>query len=248
MLSAEGLRKAFRRGRGVVDVGLRLGTGEIVGLLGSNGAGKTTTFRMLTGDVVPDAGIVRLDGRDVSRWPLKRRVREGGLGYLPQEPSLFSDLTTEDNLLTILSARGVDATTRRRQVADLLLRFDLDGQKHVLAHDLSGGRRRRLELARCLIGEPRVILLDEPFNGVDPLNVDELQRLIRELRREGTSFLISDHKVTETLQLVDRAYVMHEGKVLFAGTPRELIDDPLVRCHYLGLRPPVHRPPIRSAA
>lgn len=234
MLAADGLRKAFRRGRGVVDVSLRLHAGEIVGLLGSNGAGKTTTFRMLTGEIVPDAGTVRLGDRDVGRWPLKRRVREAGLGYLPQEPSVFADLTTEDNLLAILHARGVEAASRRRRVDEVLRRLALGDMRRVLARDLSGGQRRRLELARCLLGDPQVILLDEPFAGVDPLNVDEIQRLIRDLRAGGIAVLISDHQVVETLRLVDRAYVLHAGRVLFAGTPRQLVHDPQVRRHYLG--------------
>lgn len=234
MLSAVGLKKSFRHGRGVSEVSLRLGEREIVGLLGSNGAGKTTTFRLLTGDLRPDAGTVRLGERDVGRWPLSKRVRVGGLGYLPQDPSLFDDLSVEDNLLSILQAHRVHSAERMRRCNEMLERLHLDAHRKTLAGKLSGGLKRRAEFARCLLCRPRVILLDEPFSGVDPITVEEIQRTIRTLRTDGMSFLISDHKVAETLALVDRVYVMHEGRALFEGSPNAAVRHPEVRRHYLG--------------
>jgi len=234
VLSATGLRKLFRGGRGVNGVSLELGAGEVVGLLGPNGAGKTTTFRMLIGDMLPDAGVVRVGERDVSRWTLRARVRDGGLGYLAQEPSVFENLTVEDNLLTILHARRIGGETRRRRCREMLERLQIAPFRATLAKNLSGGQKRRLEFARCLLCEPRAILLDEPFNGIDPLAVEDIQHMIRSLRAEGLSFLITDHHVIETLSLADRAYVIHAGKVLFAGTPRALVDDPDVRRLYIG--------------
>lgn len=234
VLSATGLRKLFRGGRGVNGVSLELGEGEIVGLLGPNGAGKTTTFRLLIGDIRPDEGTVLVGDRDVSRWPLRARVRHGGLGYLAQEPSVFENLTVEDNLLTILHARGISGATRRRRCHEMLERLQIGRFRATLAKSLSGGQKRRLEFARCLLCEPRAILLDEPFNGIDPLAVEDIQHMIRELRETGLSFLITDHHVIETLTLADRAYVIHAGKVLFEGTPRGLVDDPEVRRFYIG--------------
>lgn len=231
VLSATGLRKLFR---GVNGVNLELGEGEVVGLLGPNGAGKTTTFRLLIGDMLPDAGKVLVGDQDVSRWPLRARVRDGGLGYLAQEPSVFENLSVEDNLLTILHARRVEGATRRRRCREMLERLQIAPFRATLAKNLSGGQKRRLEFARCLLCEPRAILLDEPFNGIDPLAVEDIQHMIRTLRATGLSFLITDHHVIETLTLADRAYVIHAGKVLFEGTPHRLVDDPEVRRFYIG--------------
>lgn len=250
VLTATDLRKSFRGGRGVDGISLELGEGEVVGLLGPNGAGKTTTFRLLIGDIVPDAGIVRIGGHDVTRRSLRARVRDGGLGYLAQEPSVFENLSVEDNLLTILHGRGIDAVTRGRRCREMLERLQIAMFRHTLAKNLSGGQKRRLEFARCLLCEPRAILLDEPFNGIDPLAVEDIQQMIRTLRATGISFLITDHHVIETLTLADRAYVIHQGKVLFEGTPRQLVDDPNVRRCYIGkdLRLPAAQPCLQSAA
>jgi len=251
LLAAHDLRKTFRRGRGVTQVSVELAAGEVVGLLGANGAGKTTTFRLLTGDLQPDAGRVLLAGRDVSEWSLRRRVRDGGMGYLPQEPSVFGSLSVEDNLLTILHAHGLDAATRRRRCDEMLERFEIAPHRHTLAQFLSGGQKRRLEFARCLIGNPRVVLLDEPFIGIDPITVEYIQQVVRDLCAAGISFIITDHHVVETLAIADRAYVIHEGCVLFHGTPAALAADPAVRRHYLGegLRlPAAWRSDVRLAA
>jgi lipopolysaccharide export system ATP-binding protein len=234
VLSATGLRKSYRGGRGVDGVALELREGEVVGLLGPNGAGKTTTFRLLIGDVRPDAGTVSICGRDVTRRPLRARVRDGGLGYLAQEPSVFENLSVADNLLTILHGRGVDAATRGRLCREMLERVQISHLRNTLAKNLSGGQKRRLEFARCLLCEPRAILLDEPFNGIDPIAVEDIQDMIRGLRAGGISFLITDHHVVETLTLADRAYVIHQGRVLFEGPPQAVVDDPKVRECYLG--------------
>lgn len=250
VLSANGLRKSFRGGRGVDGVCLELAAGEIVGLLGPNGAGKTTTFRLLIGDARPDAGTVSIGGRDVTRRPLRARVRDGGLGYLAQEPSVFENLSVAENLLTILHGRGVASAARGRLCREMLERVQIAHLRDTLAKNLSGGQKRRLEFARCLLCEPRAILLDEPFNGIDPIAVEDIQDMIRALRAGGISFLITDHHVVETLSLADRAYVIHEGRVLFEGPPQAVVEDPKVRDCYLGedLKLPTPQPRQRQAA
>ena len=234
LLKAENLVKKYS-GRAVVDhVSIEVGQGEIVGLLGRNGAGKTTTFRMTIGMISPDEGHVSFDGMDVSRMPMYRRARRG-MGYLSQEPSIFQRLSVRDNLLAILETMSLSRSDRRRRCTQLLEQF---GMTHVSDHPartLSGGERRKLEIARALVTNPTMILLDEPFSGVDPIAVEDLQGEIRGLKDRGISILLTDHNVRETLTVTDRSYIMDSGKVLREGHPRDLINDPLVRKTYLGL-------------
>ncbi len=233
LLQAQSLVKRYN-GRAVVDgVSLRVEASEIVGLLGRNGAGKTTSFRMVIGMIDPDAGRIRLRGRDVTRLPMFRRARLG-MGYLSQEPSVFSRLTVEQNLLAILETRPLSPRARRRRCAELLEQYGLTHKAHDLARTCSGGERRKLEIARALVSEPALILLDEPFSGVDPIAVEDLQREIRRLSDMGIAVLITDHNVQQTLRVCHRAYVIDEGKVLREGPPRQLINDELVRRTYLG--------------
>ncbi len=233
LLEAHKLVKAYG-GRRVVDgVSFAVDGAEIVGLLGRNGAGKTTSFRMVIGMIDMDAGSVRLDGKDVSRLPMYRRARHG-MGYLSQEPSVFQRLTVEQNLLAILETRRLSRARRRRRCDELLEQFGLTHKAHDQARTCSGGERRRVEIARALVTEPRLILLDEPFSGVDPLAVEDLQKEIRRLTDMGIACLITDHNVQQTLRVCDRAYIINEGRVLREGVPRELINDDLVRRSYLG--------------
>ncbi len=224
------------RGRRVVDkVDIRVESGEVVGLLGPNGAGKTTTFYMIVGLVEPNEGSVFLKGRDVTKYPMYKRAHVG-LGYLSQEPSIFRKLTVAENVMAILETRPMSDTARRERLRSLLDQLSirhLAGQK---AYTLSGGERRRLEIARALVTEPSALLLDEPFSGVDPLAVFDVQEIIREMREQGMGILITDHNVRETLTVVDRAYLICEGKVLREGTSSFLINDPLSRELYLGPR------------
>ena len=235
ILDVRGLVKAFK-GRRVVDqVGFAVGPGEIVGLLGPNGAGKTTSFRMTVGLIPPDAGEVWLDGSECGRLPMYRRARRG-MGYLPQEPSIFRRLTVFDNVMAVLEAMPMGRKERRGRAAELLESLALGHLHESLAETLSGGERRRLEIARALASEPKILMLDEPFAGVDPLAVDEIQGILHELRDDGISVLITDHNVRETLDATDRAYVIHQGRILRSGLPEELIRDPRVREVYLGDR------------
>lgn len=227
------LRKAYN-GRTVVDgVSLRVDEAEIVGLLGRNGAGKTTSFRMTIGMIERDDGQVFFRGEEVTGLPMYQHARLG-MGYLSQEPSVFQRLTCEQNLLAILEALPLKRAEQRRRATLLLKRFGLEHKAKEQARTCSGGERRKLEIARSLITEPKLILLDEPFSGVDPIAVEELQNLIRQLTRQGISCLITDHNVQQTLRVCDRAYIIDSGKVLAEGTPRELINDELVRRVYLG--------------
>jgi len=233
LLEVEGLVKAYK-GRRVVDgVHFRVHPGEIVGLLGPNGAGKTTSFRMTVGLVVPDAGRVSVAGQDCSRWPMYRRARLG-MGYLPQETSVFRQMTVLDNLLAVLEAMPLRARERRLEAERLLGELELTHLIESRADTLSGGERRRLELARALATKPSILLLDEPFAGVDPINVEEIQQLIGQLRDQGLGVLITDHNVRETLQSTDRASIIHQGQILREGNAEELIADPKVREVYLG--------------
>jgi lipopolysaccharide export system ATP-binding protein len=227
------LSKAYR-GRKVVDtVGLAIRQGEVVGLLGPNGAGKTTTFYILVGLASPDSGRVLLNGDDITDFPMYLRARSG-ISYLPQEPSVFRQLTTEENLLAVLETLPITAEQQRDRLEELLAKMGLETVRHSRAHVLSGGERRRLEIARSLTLEPSFILLDEPFSGIDPLTVRDLQEIIRELSRSGIGVLMTDHNVRETLNVTDRAYIINHGKVFRAGTPMELSNDPEVRRVYLG--------------
>ncbi len=235
LLQTKGLVKTYN-GRRVVDqVAFDVGEGEIVGLLGRNGAGKTTSFRITVGMIEPDAGEVLLAGEPVGRLPMYQRARRG-MGYLSQEPSVFQRLTVQDNLLAILeTVKGLDRGARLDQARSLMNRFGLAINARQMARTLSGGERRKLEIARALITNPQLLLLDEPFSGVDPIAVQDLQREILKLREEhGISILLTDHNVRETLTVTDRSYIIDEGKVLRHGSPRDLINDPLVRRTYLG--------------
>ncbi len=235
LLETQGLVKSYG-GRRVVDqVGFYVGRAEIVGLLGRNGAGKTTSFRMTVGMIQPDEGRVVLAGEDVSHLPMYKRARRG-MGYLSQEPSIFQRLSVEDNLLAILETlKGVKTAERKKRAANLMDRFGLTVNARQMARTLSGGERRKLEIARALITSPQLLLLDEPFSGVDPIAVQDLQREILSLREDqGISILLTDHNVRETLTVTDRSYIIDEGKVFRHGPPRELINDELVRRTYLG--------------
>ncbi len=232
-LFADRLRKTYR-GRTVVDdVSLRIAPGEIVGLLGPNGAGKTTTFYLILGLVPPDGGQVRLDGKDITRLPMYQRARRG-IGYLPQEPSIFRGMSVEENLLAVLELRDLPAETCRERAAELIREFGLSEVARTRGYALSGGERRRAEIARAVALEPRYMLLDEPFAGIDPIAVADLQRLVVELRRRRIGVLITDHNVRETLQITDRAYIISQGRILRHGTPAELAADLQVRRIYLG--------------
>jgi len=235
LVRTEGLVKTYH-GRSVVDgVGIRVGPGEIVGLLGPNGAGKTTTFYMIVGLIRPTRGQVFFRGIDVSAQPMFRRARMG-MGYLAQEPSVFRKMTVAENLLAILETRPLAPAERRRRLAALLDDLGIAALADQKAFTLSGGERRRLEIARALVTDPSMILLDEPFSGVDPLAVYDVQEIVRNLKRRGLGILITDHSVRETLSIVDRAYLICEGKVLREGTSEFLIHDPVSRELYLGPR------------
>jgi lipopolysaccharide export system ATP-binding protein len=235
LLQTEHLRKTFG-GRVVVDdVGYVVERAEVVGILGRNGAGKTTSFRMTIGMIDPDPGASRVyfDGKDVSGLPMYQRARLG-MGYLSQEPSVFGRLTCEENLLAILETRALSRGERRARAGALLEQFGLTHKARHQARTCSGGERRKLEIARSLVTEPRLILLDEPFSGVDPIAVEDLQAEVRRLADRGIAFLITDHNVQQTLRVCDRAYIIDGGKKLAEGTPRSLINDDLVKRAYLG--------------
>jgi lipopolysaccharide export system ATP-binding protein len=214
-------------------VSLGVSSGEIVGLLGPNGAGKTTTFYMTVGLTQPDSGRVELDGHDVTDDPMYIRARKG-IGYLPQEPSIFRGLTVEQNLLAILETMGLDGATRRGRLADLLAELNLTPLAKSPAYTLSGGERRRAEITRALVISPKFILLDEPFAGIDPIAVTDIQKIIFHLKERGIGVLITDHNVRETLRITDRAYIVHDGAIFRSGTPQSLAADEEVRRIYLG--------------
>ena len=221
-------------GRTVVrGVSLEVSSGEIVGLLGPNGAGKTTTFYMTVGLTQPDSGRVELDGRDVTDDPMYIRARKG-IGYLPQEPSIFRGLTVEQNLLAILETMGLDGTARRARLGELLAELSLTPLAKSPAHTLSGGERRRVEITRALVIAPKFILLDEPFSGIDPIAVTDIQKIIFHLKARGIGVLITDHNVRETLRITDRAHIVHDGAIFRSGTPESLAADEEVRRIYLG--------------
>lgn len=233
LLATSALRKTYD-GRPVVrGVDINVGAGEIVGLLGPNGAGKTTTFYMIVGLVMPDSGGVLFAGQDVSRRPMHKRARLG-MGYLPQEESIFRTLTVEENLLAILETRDMSRAERKRRCGELLERFGIANLARNLAITLSGGEKRRLTIARSLVTEPSLLMLDEPFSGVDPIAVSEVKEIIRDLSEAGLSILITDHNVHDTLDIVDRAYLIFEGQVIREGTREFLVDDPIARELYLG--------------
>jgi len=232
-LYATGLTKTYRGRRVVDDVRLGVRRGEAVGLLGPNGAGKTTCFYMITGLVPVDAGRIVLDGHDITSVPMYRRSRLG-IGYLPQEASIFRGLSVEDNILAVLEVVEPDRAVRERELTALLEEFNINHLRKQASTSLSGGERRRCEIARALASKPTFMLLDEPFAGVDPIAVSDIQGLVRHLTKRGIGVLITDHNVRETLGLIDRAYIMHAGAVLTHGRPQEIVDNADVRRFYLG--------------
>jgi len=234
VLMVEGLEKTYGRRKVVNGVGFRVGPGEIVGLLGPNGAGKSTSFRMTCGIVIPDRGKVTVGGLDVTTWPMFRRAKDGHIGYLPQEPSIFRKLTVEQNISSMLELLGVERKRRRDRTEELLDQFDITHIRKSRAGKLSGGERRRLEIARCLVSDPQIIMLDEPFAGIDPVTVQSIQEVIARLARSGIAILITDHAAREILNGVDRCYVISKGQVLCEGTPAEVKKHPEVRSQYLG--------------
>jgi lipopolysaccharide export system ATP-binding protein len=234
VLQAVDLQKTYGRRRVVDGVNLHVHQAEIVGLLGPNGAGKSTSFRIICGLVPPDHGRVYLAGRDVTSWPMFRRARDGQMGYLPQEPSVFRKLTVEQNISSLLELLGADRKERRRRTDELLEEFNITHIRKSKAAGLSGGERRRLEIARCLVSNPRIVMLDEPFAGIDPVTVQSIQDVIIQLRESGISVLITDHAAREILGTVDRCYVIYQGQVLVDGTPDEVKKHPKVRQEYLG--------------
>ena len=230
---AKDLRKTFGKRPVVRGVSLHVRQGEAVGLLGPNGAGKTTVFYMITGLIAADDGAILLDGRDVTMLPIYKRARMG-VGYLPQEPSVFRGLSVADNIRAVLEVRKLPRAERERKVRELLDEFQIAHLEHSPAVALSGGERRRVEIARALAANPRYMLLDEPFAGIDPIAINDIRKLVRQLTARGIGVLITDHNVRETLGLIDRAYIIHDGQVMTEGTPEEIVAHPDVRRHYLG--------------
>lgn len=232
-LSVRNLRKSYKRRTVIRDVSIHLNRGEVVALLGPNGCGKTTCFYSIAGLVTPEGGQVVIDGLDVTALPMYRRARLG-VGYLPQEVSIFRGLSVEDNILAVLEIRVPDRRKRRERLEELLSEFSITHIRRAPALALSGGERRRVEIARCLAADPKYLLLDEPFAGVDPIAVGEIRHLVHDLKSRGIGVLITDHNVRETLEIVDRAYILHDGVVLKSGTTDEVVRDEMVRRVYLG--------------
>ena len=232
-LRVENLRKSYRKRVIIRDFSMTLNRGEVVALLGPNGCGKTTTFYAVAGLIMPEGGHVKIDGRDVTRLPMYRRAKMG-IGYLPQEMSIFRGLSVEDNIMAILDITESDRHKRRERLEELLSEFSIEHLRRAPALALSGGERRRVEIARCLAANPNYLLLDDPFAGVDPISVGDIRHLVADLKKRGIGVLITDHNVRETLEIVDRAYILHDGKVLMSGTPDEVVRNENVRRVYLG--------------
>ena len=232
-LVVSNLRKSYRKKVVIRDVSLSLKQGEVVALLGPNGSGKTTTFYAIAGLITAEGGRVSLDGRDITTLPMYRRAKLG-VGYLPQEMSIFRGMSVEDNILAILDITSGARHRRRERMEELLSEISIEHLRRAPALALSGGERRRVEIARCLAAQPRYLLLDEPFAGVDPISVGDIRHLVGDLKKRGIGVLISDHNVRETLEIVDRAYILHDGKVLMSGTPEEVVANSNVRRVYLG--------------
>jgi lipopolysaccharide export system ATP-binding protein len=232
-LRVRSVRKSYRKRLVIRDVSMDLARGEVVALLGPNGSGKTTTFYTIAGLVFPEGGQVTVDGRDVTMLPMYRRARLG-IGYLPQEVSIFRGLSVEDNILAVLDIAVDDRHKRRERLEELLSEFSIEHLRRAPALALSGGERRRVEIARCLAADPKYLLLDEPFAGVDPISVGDIRHLVADLKTRGIGVLITDHNVRETLEIVDRAYILHDGRVLMSGTPDEVVHNENVRRVYLG--------------
>ncbi|MGI4791405.1 MAG: LPS export ABC transporter ATP-binding protein [Janthinobacterium lividum] len=233
ILRAEGLQKTYKSRKVVNSVSVQIAPGEIVGLLGPNGAGKTTSFYMMVGLVKPDGGRVLLDDKDITRLPMYKRAQEG-IGYLAQEPSAFRGLTAEQNIMLILEMLPLTRTERQERLEELLESLSMTDRRGMLARQLSGGERRRIEIARVLATRPKFILLDEPFTGVDPLAIQELQEIIADLKLRGIGVLITDHNVQALLDITDRAYILSEGEIKTSGTADQLIQDPIAQKYYLG--------------
>lgn len=233
MLRTEGLVKQYGKRTVVNDVSINVRQGEIVGLLGPNGAGKTTSFYMTTGLIVPNAGHIYLDDEDITGYPVYKRAR-AGIGYLPQEASVFRKMTVEENILSVLEMTGKPRKYQLEKLESLISEFSLGKVRKNLGDRLSGGERRRTEIARCMAIEPKFIMLDEPFAGVDPIAVGEIQKVVGQLKYRNIGILITDHNVDETLAITDRAYLLFEGRVLFQGTPEELAQNKIVKEKYLG--------------
>src|SRR2546423_9462588 len=234
-LVAQGLVKWFKSRKVVDSVSLDIQRGEVVGLLGPNGAGKTTSFYMMVGLLATDGGQIFLEGEEITRWPMYQRCRLG-VGYLPQESSVFRKLTVEENLVAILETLDLDAVERRERARQLLAELDLTSLARYPAYTLSGGERRRLEITRALVTSPQYLLLDEPFTGIDPIAIGDIQEIIGRLRDRGIGILITDHNVRETLAITDRAYILYDGKILVAGTAAEIAHNPVAREIYPGER------------
>ena len=232
-LVVEGLRKSYKRRPVVRGVSLSVRRGEAVGLLGPNGAGKTTVFYMITGLIAADSGTISLDGADITHLPMYRRARLG-IGYLPQETSIFRGLTVEENIRAVLELTHGSRDERDSQLRELLDEFSISHLRHSPAVALSGGERRRVEIARALAAQPEFMLLDEPFAGIDPIAIGDIRKLVRQLTARGIGVLITDHNVRETLDLIDTALIVHEGEVLTQGRPDEIVNNPDVRRYYLG--------------
>jgi lipopolysaccharide export system ATP-binding protein len=232
-LRIERLRKSYRKKLVIRDVTMNVSRGEVAALLGPNGSGKTTTFYAIAGLVFPEAGQVTIDGRVVTTLPMYRRARLG-IGYLPQEMSIFRGLSVEDNISAVLDISESHHHKRRERLEELLSDFSIEHLRRAPALALSGGERRRVEIARCLAANPKYLLLDEPFAGVDPISVGDIRHLVADLKKRGIGVLITDHNVRETLEIVDRAYILHDGQVLMSGTPAEVVENENVRRVYLG--------------
>jgi lipopolysaccharide export system ATP-binding protein len=233
-LSTDEIGKSYKGRQVVRGVSIEVSQGEVVGLLGPNGAGKTTSFYMMVGLVSPDSGRILADGEDITRVPMYLRARNYGISYLPQEPSIFRKLSVEENILAVLEAQTISQEMRRSRTEKLIEQLNLGHIRKTQGYALSGGERRRVEIARCLCIQPSFILLDEPFSGIDPLAVDDLQEIIYDLKASGIGVLITDHNVPETLSVTDRAYIINEGRLFRDGTPDALAADPEVRRVYLG--------------
>jgi len=234
-IKTENLIKVYRKRRVVDDISLEINKGEVVGLLGPNGAGKTTTFYIIVGLIAPDKGKVSFNGKEITKIPMFQRARMG-LGYLAQEPSIFRKLTVEENLLLILESLGVKRDEQRERCYSLLKELEIDHLADYKGYMLSGGERRRVEIARTLTSSPSFMLLDEPFTGVDPIAVYDIQEIISYLKEKGLGIVITDHNVRETLKITDRAYIMHNGKILTSGTPQKVANCEITRKIYLGER------------
>ena len=233
-LSTDEIGKSYKGRQVVRGVSLEISQGEVVGLLGPNGAGKTTSFYMIVGLVSPDSGRILADGKDITRVPMYLRARQYGISYLPQEPSVFRKLTVEENIMAVLEVQSLSSEVRRARPEKLIDQLNLGHIRKTRGYALSGGERRRVEIARCLCIQPSFILLDEPFSGIDPIAVLDLQEIIYDLKASGIGVLITDHNVRETLSVTDRAYIINEGRIFRHGTPEQLGNDPEVRRVYLG--------------